>query len=484
MSRQRPVPTLSQQRRLLLWLAIALVLGLVTHACLSPAAPRQLDEAVEQLDSTAAVVRRLSQDLPIAQIGRARQRIEKAIAAVSNARAQVQTTDGQTEAERRRPVERLSAAADALEKIGRDPMADPRASVLATQSTLDRAYTALLEQRRTLADQRAERRSFWGRLQRDVLGLAAWLGPSGTLLSIAVAIVLFMTPPGHLLRPLSGVSWRLRGLNVAGFRVDFDAEAIRSDKTEIEYALNVIATQYRTHYHAAARKHQVQHAVGLVARHFVHEIEREQVDETGEFNRDRVEQAKFRATVHVPFYIDRHEVIQLAEYVDATGNLIDSVSRVGRVFSQRFGIIGRACRESPTSLPGMPRYDPYVPDPRALEREYGMTKGEANAKEAGGQRVTFFATPIRDQAGDILGIFYVDMKQDYGLGWVKRPNDHETAENSLEPTSIDHGANIHYAKRLTDALIGVQSYRNLAVKLEQVRDDVGWDENQVIRPAS
>jgi hypothetical protein len=480
MPHTRPVPTLTQQRLLILGLAGALVVGLLAHAAMSPAPSRQLDASIEKLDSTAKVVRRLSQDLPNDELARARERVAQAIAAVARARAQVQGAAAETEEPLGGPLQRLSAAAAALQEIGDLPLAEPRATVLAAQSTLDQAYMALLEKRRSLADLRAQRRSFWGRLQRDVLGLAGWLGATGTLLSIAVAIVLFMTPPGHLLRPLSAVSWRLRGLTVAGVRVDFDAEVIRSDKTEIEYALNVITTQYRTHYHAAARKHRVQEALGLVVRDFVHEIQAKGVDEAGRLAIDPANTGNFRATLHVPFYIDRHEIIQIAEYVDPKGKTTGASHSAGRVFSQRFGIIGRACRESLTDRPGMPRYDPHVPNPRALEREYGMTKDEA--ARAGKQRHTFFATPIRDRSGGLLGIFYVDMEPEYGLGGVAEPSAHEKPNDPEDPTSIDHGANVFYAERLSEALAGTQSYNNLVATLGRVRDEVGWDANQIIRP--
>jgi hypothetical protein len=102
-----------------------------------------------------------------------------------------------------------------------------------------------------------------------------------------------------------------------------------------------------------------------------------------------------RATIHVPDTLFSESLYQLVDYFP------DGAGR-GRVWSSRFGIIGKAWRTGKRQINGE-----VTTDTEKLIEKWGMTIQEA--ERAGSGRQTFLCVPLA--FGNVeAGIFYIDIK--------------------------------------------------------------------------
>ncbi len=110
--------------------------------------------------------------------------------------------------------------------------------------------------------------------------------------------------------------------------------------------------------------------------------------------------ADFRATLHVPFYLNPESLVQIVDYFDENGQKHE-MPGVRRVHSIRFGIIGRAWRREKSD------YDPHVEtDPEKLVRNWGMLESEANRPR---DRQSMAAILLRSaQTNTALAVMFLD----------------------------------------------------------------------------
>jgi hypothetical protein len=108
----------------------------------------------------------------------------------------------------------------------------------------------------------------------------------------------------------------------------------------------------------------------------------------------------YRCTVHVPDIVFDSALYQLIDYLPRGGGR-------GRVFSVRFGIIGRVWRLFQADTQGgLPKVSDE--DETKLVREWGMTREEA--KIAAHDRPSFLCVPLA-VGTDKVGIFYMDSEK-------------------------------------------------------------------------
>lgn len=139
----------------------------------------------------------------------------------------------------------------------------------------------------------------------------------------------------------------------------------------------------------------------------------------------------FRCTIHVPDILFKETLYQLLDYYPRGGGR-------GRVWSIRFGIIGRTWRLK------IPQSEGSIPtEAQKLIVEWGMTKEEAEASGQG--RQSFTCVVLRDEEKTPVGIFYMDstIKDAFGA-------DNKETRDKLEK-AIENGCKKNgLTKGLTD----------------------------------
>jgi hypothetical protein len=119
-----------------------------------------------------------------------------------------------------------------------------------------------------------------------------------------------------------------------------------------------------------------------------------------------------RATVYVRDVLLKNTLYQLVDYYPTP------TGRVGRRFSQQFGMIGRAWRR------GRSLYQPDVPvDKAKLIDEWGMTEARASTAGRGQQS---FVCIVLEHGGVKVGLLYLDakVKGAFGFGVRRRLESH------------------------------------------------------------
>ena len=111
----------------------------------------------------------------------------------------------------------------------------------------------------------------------------------------------------------------------------------------------------------------------------------------------------FRCTVHVPDVVFADLLYQITDYYPRGKG-------AGRLFSIRYGNIGRAWRLVESQIGGS-----VTTDPKKLIREWGMTQEEAEGADK--TRQSFASIILRDKEDSPVGIFHMDapMEKVFGL---------------------------------------------------------------------
>ena len=131
----------------------------------------------------------------------------------------------------------------------------------------------------------------------------------------------------------------------------------------------------------------------------------------------------FRCTVHVPDAVFADTLYQLIDYYPRGGG-------AGRVWSIRYGIMGRAWRLDETQI------EASVPSEELqLIERWGMTREEAAA--AGQGRQSFAAIVLKDEERNSVGLFYMDAKDEMVFGST-RPR-RARLETAVREASREYG---------------------------------------------
>ncbi|HZT58789.1 MAG TPA: hypothetical protein VFA21_09215 [Pyrinomonadaceae bacterium] len=113
------------------------------------------------------------------------------------------------------------------------------------------------------------------------------------------------------------------------------------------------------------------------------------------------ELAEYRSTLHVPDIVFVDTLYQLFNYLPARN------IGGGRIFSVRFGLIGKVYRtQKPETQGEVPKASNGTVDKQKLVQEWGMTEYEAD--KAALDRPSFLCVPLLDDDQDRVGLFYMD----------------------------------------------------------------------------
>jgi hypothetical protein len=120
--------------------------------------------------------------------------------------------------------------------------------------------------------------------------------------------------------------------------------------------------------------------------------------------------ANIRSTIYVPDILFDETLYQLLDYYPPTQ---DSGKR-GRIFSARYGMIGRSWRLEQSDVNGT-----VSTNPEDLVRSWAMTRKEA--KEAALERKSFACILLKNASDECLGVFYMDSLPErvFDATWVQ-----------------------------------------------------------------
>ena len=113
---------------------------------------------------------------------------------------------------------------------------------------------------------------------------------------------------------------------------------------------------------------------------------------------------QYRCTLYVPDLVFADTLYQLLDYEPSGAGR-------GRIFSIRYGIVGRVWRSRTSDIhkfkPGADEENEAV-DQDELVREWGMSRREAQTAAEG--RPSFLCVMLSNAEGDPVGLFYMDSK--------------------------------------------------------------------------
>jgi hypothetical protein len=216
----------------------------------------------------------------------------------------------------------------------------------------------------------------------------------GVLLTIIWPLV-FLAVLFYLLRA-DGAPERLRGLfkgvksfeaSATGFKVETSEGEAAKTKTEETFASFREAARKRYAWWVDKKgiRNKLERVLGAVSKYFA----------------DKGKQLpEYRCTLHVPDIVFAETLSQLLDYLPAGAGS-------GRIFSVRFGLIGKVWRQlKPETRGNVPKAGTEV---ERLIQEWGMTKAEA--EHAGRGRPSFLCVPLEDEKEGPVGMFYMDSEE-------------------------------------------------------------------------
>jgi hypothetical protein len=274
-----------------------------------------------------------------------------------------------------------------------------------------------------------------------------WIGPL-LLVAMAGLLILLLSPRGR--------EWLARVEEAGLGPLSLKLGDVASVKVGIRESLGKIDEAVSATYQDKCAKFDLE---GLFARLKL-ELDKKLKEK---FNVDMAK-VPHRATLYVPGMTDE-QLVQATKYLSPIEK--DARKVVGRRFSVRYGIIGRAFRQR-TAL-----YNWKVENSRnQLVRDWGLTRSEAYKQ--GGEAASLMAFPIPpDVNSDPLGIVYLEAKGENLLmpGETAAELGQEVANDPNGRVKADQLAYERIWKPLWDA----QLVQPLYEALEAMKRELTWD---------
>lgn len=235
--------------------------------------------------------------------------------------------------------------------------------------------------------------------------VSEWLPVLWFLLTV---IVLWLLWNSGLLASLIGRMSKFGGF---GLSFEFTESSALQTRESVEQGLSAIRTRIRRRLSAEVHSSGLQEAFASL------------------INSTSLKERKgYRATIHIPDPLYTHQLYQLLDYHPKGGG-------AGRSFSIRTGIIGMAWRHLE---PDKWHQASHI-DQKELMRQWGMTRAEAQAREAADSKKMFLAVPLFDENSAVpVGVFYLDADSPESLGLSATPPDAaDQAAKDAAPTEYD-----------------------------------------------
>lgn len=352
-------------------------------------------------------------------------------------------------------LRKLRASIAALPKSKGEGIAvdvDVIAAKLADQNTsfqdkLWRAHENIAKVRADLKLQGEASRGVPATIYDQLRRFFKWTGPL-ILLAILVLVVLMLIPGGR--------DWiaQVKEFAVGPISVARDVATV---KTTIRQSLEAVDEAVSTTYQEKSKNLDLD---ALFARLKL-ELDKQFLKE---FNVD-LNKISHRATLYVPGIPDE-QLVQATKYLPTPTTNPDRPV-VGRRFSVRYGIIGRAFRQR------IALYNWKVDNVRnGLVRQWGLTLSEAYKQ--GGSATSLMALPIPpDESADPLGIIYIEAHGENRL----MPS--EPVVNLEREVAADSNGRLTADKlahdRIWEPLWAANLVQPLHEKLDAMKRELTWD---------
>lgn len=257
-----------------------------------------------------------------------------------------------------------------------------------------RILTQIAEAKRLNREQQDNNESLWGGILDTLRQIFAWLGPVGALVAAATAFVLLTIKPTAMTFYVRSIVRRIRNFEFQGVR--FDVAEFFNQQEEFKREKERISQFSSFHYVRGFEHLEVTKRFADVANCFGPKVSAAMVPSGAGDPAPRM-------VLHVPFRYADDLLVQATDYYGLDGKRLYGHGSPGRVFSYRYGIIGRAWRMARS------QYDPNVTtNSDELMFTWGMTREEA--ERAGKGRRTFLALLLRNANGDPAAVLFLDIQ--------------------------------------------------------------------------
>ena len=271
----------------------------------------------------------------------------------------------------------------------------------------------------------------------------SWVGPNNLLLVLLIAIVLFIGTRENVLKNWFGhggeFSFEAFGVKIAG-------TSLSEQKAQLANTQKKIDEEISKQYQKIIADKELDKSFDSFCTMIYHCL-----DERG----NTMATTPHRRTLFVPTYMSDH-LIQAAEY---RGYKYDSESKkFGRIFSVRYGIIGKAWRLR------CPLYNPSVDnDNDALVRDWGLTRKEASKQGTQKRALLAFPIPDDDDESDPLGVIYLEGFDEHSFSGSeeRKKLDEEKEQESL-------------AVQIFEKAKGYHQFHDFSAKLSALKNDIEW----------
>ncbi|TPV93182.1 MAG: hypothetical protein B7733_21695 [Myxococcales bacterium FL481] len=262
------------------------------------------------------------------------------------------------------------------------------------EPTDDRLHAAANSLQRVVRSLDAQNLPFLETLAAEPGRLYQGLGSTTTILLVLLLAIVASLPDRSLGEFFARVGQKLTAIKTPWVSLDLGEGDVQRSRLAIQVSLRNEVNLAMASYADLARQHDLTRKVGQLAQRL-----RRQMDEDQR-------PASFRLTLHVPFFVSGNQLVQVTDYFGPDGKEL-RLPGVYRLFSTRFGIIGRAWRSRKSE------YDPAVPTlEEELVRSWGMTADEA-ADARSQARKTFLAVVLKEpdpqpERARPLAVIYAD----------------------------------------------------------------------------
>jgi hypothetical protein len=205
---------------------------------------------------------------------------------------------------------------------------------------------------------------------------------------VVLLVGLLLTPPSR--QRIDPMLRRLKRFKAGGFEFELTEKSARATQGEIEDTFQSYRAKIRREFDRMARIYNVSEKRSEVMGRLRPPLLSDEVWQD------------LRSTIHVADILFADTLYQLLDYYPGGAG-------AGRAFPIRRGVLGLAWRTRELQVE-----HEVSTDPRQLVVQWAMTIDEA--AEAGQGRKSFLCVVLKDRSQSLVGVFYLDSKQEEAFG--------------------------------------------------------------------
>jgi hypothetical protein len=234
-----------------------------------------------------------------------------------------------------------------------------------------------------------------GFIDRNIGSIINW-----PIAFVVISIVFIRSEIGKSFFPEAAS--RVSSLNIFGLSVELNAQIneFKKENDDLSRILPSVRTRISEDVRSQVNQHDIMKRFSICVKNVSAEIQKKRPD----FNPKRS-----RATVHIEDPLFADQLMQALDYVDGNGELLPSRS-LGRTFSIRRGIVGRAWRSDIPEIAGVlpETLTASTKDEKVayIAQIWGMTRAEAENAES---YPSYVSIPFK-YGGSNNAVFYMDSR--------------------------------------------------------------------------